>query len=524
MTKSPGAPSEDRPKASLDDDETIAKQDGDGPPPARSGPSPAAAGPVARYEIRDRLGSGGMGIVSSAFDRQLRREVAVKVLRPDLQGQALLREQFTEEAVVAVVLAGLDHPGAVPVYETGSLEDGSPFCAMKKVRGATLRDVLLERNADSIGSREDLAHLVDVFERVCQTVAAAHDRGIVHRDLKPDNVMVDDLGAVYVMDWGLAYSVHSSADGPHVSAPAPGEIAGTPGYMAPEQARGRADEIGPRSDVFALGTILYEILTGKNPFRQGTPHEALKAVQELEPPPASRVNPRAGRALSAVCRKAMSKEAGTRYATARELADEIRRYREFRPVAAVPPNLVEKVANWARRRPAAAASLATLLAALLLVGVARGYRAYSQRVMVDRALDIVEAGVTEVREIDARLAEARKAAESALQEPGAEAARARVESLSELRAARKERLRTYALAVVVFTLDHPDPSARAIYRTEYRDAILDALREGQPTRAAAMAEEALQEANRRNVPGWTAEDVSWFEARRDESRSLAADR
>ena len=126
----------------------------------------------------------------------------------------------------------------------------------------TLRDVLFERTADSLQSREDLAHLVDVFERVCQTVAAAHDRGIVHRDLKPDNVMVDDLGAVYVMDWGLAYSVHSASGGSHVSAPSPGEIAGTPGYMAPEQARGRAQEIGPRSDVFALGTILYEILTG----------------------------------------------------------------------------------------------------------------------------------------------------------------------------------------------------------------------------------------------------------------------
>jgi tRNA A-37 threonylcarbamoyl transferase component Bud32 len=502
----------------LDDDETIAKQDGDGPPPARSGPSPAAAGPVARYEIRDRLGSGGMGIVSSAFDRQLRREVAVKVLRPDLQGQALLREQFTEEAVV---LAGLDHPGAVPVYETGSLEDGSPFCAMKKVRGATLRDVLLERNADSIGSREDLAHLVDVFERVCQTVAAAHDRGIVHRDLKPDNVMVDDLGAVYVMDWGLAYSVHSSADGPHVSAPAPGEIAGTPGYMAPEQARGRADEIGPRSDVFALGTILYEILTGKNPFRQGTPHEALKAVQELEPPPASRVNPRAGRALSAVCRKAMSKEASGRYATARELAEEIRRYREFRPVAAAPPTLLERLANSARRRPAVAASIATLLAVLLFVGVARGYRAFAERQLVERALGNVEALAAEVLEIDATLVDARRAAASAPAGPEGAALRARADALAELRAVKKEQLRTFALAVVVFTLDRPDPRARAIYRLELRDAIAEALGAGQPTRAAAMAEEAIAEVGRRNVPGWTAADVAWLEARREEARSAA---
>ena len=507
--------------ASMENDETIAKRDEEGSSAAPREPSAAAGRSAARYEIRDRLGSGGMGIVSSAFDRQLRREVAVKVLRTELQGQTLLREQFTEEAVI---LAGLDHPGAVPVYEAGSLADGTPFCAMKRVRGVTLRDVLFARTADSLSSREDLAHLVDVFERVCQTVAAAHDRGIVHRDLKPDNVMVDDLGAVYVMDWGLAYSVHSTGDRSHVSAPAPGEIAGTPSYMSPEQARGRAQEIGPRSDVFALGTILYEILTGKNPFREGTGQEALKAVQELDPPPAVRVNPRAGRSLSAVCRKAMSKDPGKRYATAREVADEIRRYREFRPVAAAPPSLAEKVANWARRRPAVAASLVTLLAVFLLVGVARGYRAFTQRQLVERALGNVEVAAAEVVEIDTRLVDARRAASSAPTGPGGEELRARADALAELRAVRKDQVRLYALAVLVFTLDRPDPRARAIYRLELREAIGVALRDGHPTRAAAMAEEAIAEVGRRNVPGWTAEDVSWFEARRDEARALERSR
>lgn len=521
MTTPPGERTDDRAKFSVENDETIVKTEGDVPVAPRSEPSPAATAPAGRYELRDRLGSGGMGIVSTAFDRQLRREVAVKVLRPELLVEAVTREQFTEEAVV---LAGLDHPGAVPVYETGILEDGSPFCAMKRVRGVTLRDVLFERNADSLSSREDLAHLVDVFERVCQTVAAAHDRGIVHRDLKPDNVMVDDLGAVYVMDWGLAYSVHSAGDRSHVSAPLPGEIAGTPSYMAPEQARGRADEIGPRSDVFALGTILYEILTGKNPFREGTGTEALRAVQELEPPPAVRVNPRAGRALSAVCRKAMSKEGPKRYATARELADEIRRFREFRPVAAAPPNLYERVANWARRRPAVAASLVTFLAVLLLVGVARGYRAFTQRQLVERALGNVEVSAAEVLEIDARLVDARRAAASAPAGPDGDALRVRADALAELRAVRKDQVRTYALAVLVFTLDRPDPRARAIYRLELRDAIGEALRDGHPTRAAAMAEEAIAEVGRRNVPGWTAEDVAWFGARRDEARALERSR
>ncbi|MCL4807591.1 MAG: serine/threonine protein kinase [Thermoanaerobaculia bacterium] len=517
MTKRSGEASGRPVKASVENEETLFKFEPEGPADPGGEALQAPPSAAARYELRDRIGGGGMGVVSSAFDRQLRREVAVKVLRPELAGDTVVRAQFTEEAVV---LASLDHPGAVPVYETGTLEDGSPFCAMKKVRGATLRDILFQRGAESVASREDLAHLVDVFERVCQTVAAAHARGIVHRDLKPDNVMVDELGAVFVMDWGLAYSVHPAEAGAHVSAPAPGEIAGTPGYMAPEQARGRADQIGPHSDVFALGTILYEILTGKSPFREGTAQEALKAVQEVEPPPAVRVNPRAGRALSAVCRKAMSKEPGLRYPTARELAEEIRRYREFRPVAAAPPTAVERIANWARRRPAVAASLVTLLAALLLVGTARGYRAWSEQQLVERALERVEAAAAEVLAIDGTLADARRAAVSAPSGPDGDALRARVAPLEELRSARKEQLRTYALAVVVFTLERPDPRARAIYRLELRDAIAEALTGGQPTRAAAMAEEAIAETGRRNVPGWTAADVKWFEARLEEARAL----
>ena len=513
MTTPTGPAADARPASPIDDEETIARPEGEPGPVPREARGGSGTG---RYEIRDRIGAGGMGTVSTAWDRQLRREVAVKALRLELVGDTLARGQFTEEAVI---LAGLDHPGAVPVYETGDLADGRPFCAMKRVRGVTLGVLLLGRSPDSLRSREDLAHLVGVFERVCQTVAAAHDRGIVHRDLKPDNVMVDDLGAVYVMDWGLAFSA-SPEGASSVSAPSPGEIAGTPSYMAPEQARGRAGEIGPRSDVFALGTILYEILTGRNPFRQGTAQESMKAVRELEPPPASRVNPRAGRALSAICRKAMSKETGKRYANARELADEILRYREFRPVAAAPPTFLERLANWARRRPAVAASLATLLAASLLVGVARGYRVFSERQMVERALENVEAAAAEVLTIDATLVDARRAAAAAPDGPEGDALRARADALAELRSVRKEQLRTFALAVVVFTLDRPDPRARAIYRLELRDAIVDALRDGQPTRAAAMAEEAIAEVGRRNVPGWTAADVAWLEARLDEARGL----
>lgn len=486
-------------------------------------PGPArAAAPVLRaeprYELRGRLGSGGMGIVHTAWDRPLRREVAVKCLRPELVADAVVREQFTEEAVI---LAGLDHPGAVPVHETGELPDGTPFCAMKRLRGVTLGDLLRERGAGALASREDLAHLVGIFEKVCQTVAAAHGRGIVHRDLKPDNVMVDDLGAVYVMDWGLAFS--SSPEGAaSVAAPVPGEIAGTPGYMAPEQARGSAVEIGPRSDVFALGTILYEILTGRNPFRGGTAQDALKSVQQLDPPPASRVNPRAGRVLSAVCRKAMSRDAARRYADARELADEILRYREFRPVAAAPPTALERLANWARRKPALAGSALTVVALSLLVGAARGYRAFDKRAEVERTLVATETLVAEAAAISSRLVDARRAAEAA--PPGAEGeeARARAVSLEEQLGVVKGRVKLYAVAVLVFTVDRPDPRARAIYRAELRDEVSEALRAGRATRVAALVDEALREAAARNLPGWSDSDLAWLRARREEARASRA--
>jgi hypothetical protein len=292
--------------------------------------------------------------------------------------------------------------------------------------------------------------------------------------------------------------------------------------MAPEQARGSAGEIGPQSDVFALGTILYEMLTGKNPYRGGTAREALKAVQELDPPSASAVNPRAGRALSAICRKAMGREAAGRYATARELADEILRYREFRPVAAAPPTALERLANAARRRPAAAGSVATVVALALLVGVARGYRAWDRQLMVEKTLATAEGLVAEVAATDAKLSDARRAAAAAPEGPARDEARARVVALEETRGVKKGLVKAWAVAVLVFTVDRPDPRGRAIYRSELRDEVTEALATGRPTRAGALADELLREASARNLPGWTASDVEWLGLRRQEANALAA--
>src|SRR5262245_6448823 len=250
-------------------------------PPCASSPTgehAAAGGPpeLPGYEVLGELGRGGMGVVYRARDLSLRREVAVKVLAGRLAGQPQARRRFVEEAHIA---AQLQHPGVAAVHELGALADGRPFLAMKLVRGQTLA-ALLQRRA---GPPPDLARLVQVFAQLCQAVAYAHSRGIIHRDLKPGNVMVGSFGEVQVMDWGLAKVLAGRAGtAPAGAEETPGTVIDTPraggsawqtqgalgtyAYMAPEQARGQAARVAARSDVFGLGAILCEVLTGRPPY------------------------------------------------------------------------------------------------------------------------------------------------------------------------------------------------------------------------------------------------------------------
>jgi tRNA A-37 threonylcarbamoyl transferase component Bud32/tetratricopeptide (TPR) repeat protein len=239
---------------------------GDGPP----GPD------LSDYEVEGRLAAGGMGEVYGARDSALGRRVAVKVLRPEWQDDPSSVARFWGEARTT---ARLQHPGVVPVYEAGLDARDRPFIAMKLVEGRTLAQLL----ADRADPADRLADFVNTFEHVCQTIAYAHQQKVIHRDLKPANVMVGNFGEVQVMDWGLAKRLgdeYRQADSTRVPAmpkkvdstvPAggltvAGEMIGTPGYMPPEQARGDHDRVGPGSDVFGLGAILCEILTGKAPF------------------------------------------------------------------------------------------------------------------------------------------------------------------------------------------------------------------------------------------------------------------
>jgi serine/threonine-protein kinase len=243
-------------------------------------PAPTPAAGAARYELGEEIARGGMGAVLRARDTSLGRDLAVKVLLPRRADDAAARRRFVEEARIA---AALQHPGAVPVYDLAALPDGRPFFAMKLVEGRTLADYLKDRASPA----DNLPRLLQVFEQVCQTVAYAHSRNVIHRDLKPQNVMVGAFGEVQVMDWGLAKDLGAPPEGPAPPAEAEGDdtltregsVIGTPAYLSPEQARGDVAALDRRCDVFGLGAILCELLTGKPPFTGATGREMLRRAR-----------------------------------------------------------------------------------------------------------------------------------------------------------------------------------------------------------------------------------------------------
>lgn len=266
--------------------------------PSQTAPqTPGAGPPVAlprtsdRYELLGALARGGMGEIHEARDTVLNRRVAVKVIQPRFANDDAITRRFLDEAQIT---GQLQHPGVPPVHDLGTLPDGRPFLVMKLIKGQTLADLLHE------AAREERARFVQVFEQICQTVAYAHSRSVIHRDLKPANVMIGAFGEVQVMDWGLAKVLTGAAeDAVEERAPADadtgpaseievtggadpltraGSAFGTPQYMPPEQALGEWSAVGPRADVFALGGILCELLTGHPPYTGKTAEVRAKAV------------------------------------------------------------------------------------------------------------------------------------------------------------------------------------------------------------------------------------------------------
>src|SRR3990172_448376 len=260
------------------------------PPPAAVEPgdtSLADEGYAARYDAHRSLGQGGMGQVTASRDARIGREVAVKVVHPELAARADVRARFLREARIQ---GQIEHPCIVPVYDLGLRPDGLPFFTMKRVRGQTLADILrgLRAGDPDLAAKYGRRKLLTAFASVGLAVGFAHERGVVHRDLKPGNVMLGDFGEVYVLDWGLAKLAADATAAAAIAPAAPlsgsgsgdvtgiGQILGTPGYMAPEQIRG--DAVDARADVYALGAILFEILTLEPLHAKGGGRDLLQAT------------------------------------------------------------------------------------------------------------------------------------------------------------------------------------------------------------------------------------------------------
>jgi serine/threonine protein kinase/tetratricopeptide (TPR) repeat protein len=330
-----------------------------------------------RYTLTRLHAKGGIGQVWLARDQDFGREVALKELRTEQASNPAVWARFLEEAKIT---GQLEHPGIVPVYEMARRPEGqTPFYTMRFVRGRTLTEAVRDyhrRLGEGKDTPLDLADLLNAFVGVCNAVAYAHSRGVIHRDLKGQNVVLGDFGEVIVLDWGLAklvdrpegtltpaVSVEHTEDR---SETLQGQVLGTPGYMAPEQAEGDLGRIDRRTDVYGLGAILYEILTGRPPFTGDTTVEVLrKVVADPIDRPRS-INPSASAALEAVCIKALEKKPELRYASARELADEVRHSLADEPVSAYREPLPVRLSRWGRRhRPLVAVAVVLLVAAVL---------------------------------------------------------------------------------------------------------------------------------------------------------------
>ncbi len=378
-----------------------------------------------RYKLEGEVARGGMGAILKVWDEDLRRTLAMKVIlgggdsRSDGGASAVDERQLARFLEEAQVTGQLDHPGIVPVHELGLDSDGHVFFTMKLVKGRDLKHIFDLVFQESEGWNETRA--LSVMLKVCEAMAYAHTKGVIHRDLKPANVMVGNFGEVYVMDWGLARVLgrkdnhdirlapeftaslrsvrterrekrEEALDSPIVTMD--GDVMGTPAYMPPEQARGEIEKLSPRSDVYAIGAILYHLLTRQMPYvapgARVSNRTVLAMVLRGPPERVSELRRETPAELIAICEKAMSREAQDRYKDTLELAEDLRAYLEHRVVTAYETGPVAEIRKWiGRNRALATASAAALL--MLVVGLAATSILY---VEADRNAEIAQRNET----------------------------------------------------------------------------------------------------------------------------------
>jgi formylglycine-generating enzyme required for sulfatase activity len=334
-----------------------------------------------RYTMTRIHAEGGLGRVWLARDTDLNREVALKEILPDKAAHPEMWRRFLKEAQVT---GQLEHPNIVPVYELARrAEDDQPFYTMRFVRGRTLRQAIAEyhdRRAKGKADPLELPTLLQAFISVCQAIGYAHSRGVIHRDLKPDNVILGGFGEVLVLDWGLAKQLDrpdeekelaslAITDEAQTDATRAGFQPGTPAYMAPEQAEGLNDLVDARTDVYGLGAILFEILTGRPPHQGQNFHELIYRIATGATPRTWSIEPSVPLALDAICARAMAKARAERYAKATDLADDVKRYLADEPVSAWAEPWSVRARRWLGRHRVAAASAAGAILVALLIGV-----------------------------------------------------------------------------------------------------------------------------------------------------------
>ncbi len=419
-------------------------------------PTPAVAG----FEILEELGRGGMGVVYKARQTNLGRLVALKMLLAGAHaGPGALARLHKE----AQAVASLNHPDIVQIHDVGQ-SGGLPYLSLEFIDGGSLAQQM-------DGRPQNITQVVWTIHTLARAIHAAHLQGIVHRDLKPANILLTVDGRPKITDFGLARRLGDDSD-----LTRPGTIVGTPDYMAPEQARGEVHDAGPPIDQHALGAILYELLTGRQPFRGATPADTIEQVRTQEPLPPTWLRPQIPRDLETICLKCLQKEPHRRYPDAGALAVDLERFLEGRPILARPSSALEHLGRWCRRNHRVAVLGAAVLVLLVTVAttstvfaadLARAHRAAiaafrrecreSYELLGDkqRAQLAVEQANRKIRLVLERSARAKDALESLV---------AQVRSLEDrpdLRDAKRELLRTATTAFDALSSDDRITAARA---------------------------------------------------------------
>src|SRR6267142_87538 len=304
------------------------------------------------YELLEEIGRGGQGVVYRAHQKSLNRTVALKVIGLGPWATEAHLKRFRREAEAA---ANLDHPFIVPIHEVGERE-GCCYFSMNLVEGSQLDEVVRREPMP-------LRRAAELIAKVARTVHYAHEHGILHRDIKPGNILLDAKGEPHLTDFGLARLVELESTVTRTL-----EVLGTPSYMAPEQAVGNNAAVSSVTDVYGLGAVLYQLLTGQPPFAGGTTYETIRLLLDTEPRPPRLLNPRVDRDLSAICLKCLEKDPKRRYSSSLALAEDLERWLKHEPIQARHTGIVARGRKWVLRNPTSALLTASLVALAAVVG------------------------------------------------------------------------------------------------------------------------------------------------------------